>query len=144
MNIKQISKKLNLSPRRVQQLVKAGVFKETARGECDLLECALSYCVFLRRGSCCDAEFILTTRDIARATNLTPGHVRALEQIGIFKKASHGRFFLIESMRHYTVYIENKYHRRKKDVQVYTTEGSPRAQAIAGSQVTQEKDGILR
>jgi len=108
VTLKELTEKLGLTPRRCQQLAKEGVFEKVARGQYDLLQCAISYIAFLRRNHGSESEIMLTLKDLARCTAQSPGNVLKLRADGVFKALSHGRYDLVRSMRNYVLYVENK------------------------------------
>jgi len=108
VTLKELTEKLDLTPRRCQQLAKDGVFIKVGRGQYDLLQCAVSYIAFLRRNNGSESEITLTLRDLARCTAQSAGSVLKLRADGVFKNLSHGRYDLVTSMKNYIIYIENK------------------------------------
>ncbi len=51
VSIKELSEWLNLTPRRIQQLVKRGVIPKNKRGLYPLQDAVRSYIVFIRKGA---------------------------------------------------------------------------------------------
>lgn len=91
----------DLTDRRCQQLAEDGVFVRTSRGTYDLTQSAVNYALFLRRTSGSDATLQATLEEIAACIGETMGNTRHLEHKGMFKRLSHGRYDLIESVRNY-------------------------------------------
>jgi hypothetical protein len=101
ITLKELTQRLQLTERRAQQLAKAGVFVKNGRGQYLLSESAVNFVSFLRRNAGSEAGIPVTLEEIARCIGETPGNARTLDKKGLFKRLSHGRYDLIESVRCY-------------------------------------------
>lgn len=101
MTLSEITKQLDLTPRRAQQLAAERIFVKTSPGSYDLTQSAVNYALFLRRTAGSEAVLQATLEEVAACVGESIGNARSLARKGMFKKLSHGRFDLIESVRNY-------------------------------------------
>lgn len=114
VTLKELSEKLILTPRRAQQLVQAGIFVRSERGKYLLAESAVGYALFLRKHS--EAVLPVSIGEISRCIGEELGNTRQLGQKGMFKKLSHGKYDLIESIRNYIHFQKTAWRDRRRQL----------------------------
>ncbi len=107
VGIDELSRTLQLSARRCQQLEQLGVFVKKDRNQYDLVNCAVAYVLHFRKHPGDESLLICTTDDLARAIGQSQGSVSSLTHQGIFETLSHGRYDLIQSVARYVEHLKS-------------------------------------
>ncbi len=101
VTIDELAEKFRVTRQRCRQLEVAGVFSRTDNGLFDLVDCAISYTVFLRRGPGAELDLPIALEDLARIVGISKSTGMRLCREGCFVKLTHGRYDLARSIRNY-------------------------------------------
>ena len=111
VGLKDITKQLQLTPRRVQQLANEGVIVKTGRGTYDMCRSAIQYSLYLRRQRGSEASLPCSLDEIVSALGVSKNVARYLDRQNVFCKTDRGNYDLICSIRGYMEFLRKMYER---------------------------------
>jgi hypothetical protein len=111
VTIAELAKKFKITYQRCRQLEVAGVFRNENR-LFDLVDCAVGYTLFLRRGPGAELDLPVALEDLAKILGISKGTVLRLCREGCFVRLSHGRYDLAKSIENYMAWALLREFRR--------------------------------
>jgi hypothetical protein len=99
---------MGITPRRVQQLAKAGIIEKAGRGGYDVVRCLAMYVAYLGEWRSA-AEIPCSREDLARFLGLRKEQIVYLTSNGIIPPIARGRYDLATGIQAYLVFIRKQY-----------------------------------
>ena len=106
--VNNLARLMSLTPRRVQQLAKAGIIAQAGRGGYDIVRCLAMYVAYLEEWRAA-AKIPCSSEDLAHFLGLTKRQILYLSRNGIIPAIAPGRFDLAAGIQSYLSFIKEKY-----------------------------------
>ena len=111
--VNNLARLMSLTPRRVQQLAKAGIIAQAGRGGYDIVRCLAMYVAYLEEWRAA-AKIPCSSEDLAHFLGLTKRQILYLTRIKIIPVIVPGRYDLATGVQAYLSFIKKNYKEEKK------------------------------